>query len=104
MNLRRLTKEDVAIGIAVLLLVFAAVRPMLTARGYRALVGQATEEVDVLREAALNTRRTTGNWPAATAEGEVPATLAPSYSGRVGFVFDDGYVVGHGYSAKASGT
>lgn len=63
MNLRRLTRADVAIGVALLLLLLAVLRPMLTARGYQSTVMQATEEVDVLRAAALDRRSTSGSWP-----------------------------------------
>ena len=89
MNLRKLTLPDVAVVVSGLLLVLAALTPLLGARAFRALADEATTEVEALRAAALDVRSTTGRWPASSPPGEVPPSLSLPYSGRGGIAFDD---------------
>lgn len=81
MKLRQLTAPDIAIGLAVVLLVAAGLRPLLQARAHRALVEQAVAGVDALRAGALEARRGSGSWPASAPAGEVPTGLSPASTG-----------------------
>jgi len=88
-NLRQLTRHDFAIGAAVLLLLWAAATPMLSARSFRSLSEQAAADVETLRTAALSTLSTTGRWPARAEAGIAPPALAGAYPGDEPLTFPE---------------
>ena len=92
MKLRQLTRSDFAIGAAVLLLVWAAVAPTLSARSFRSLSERAATDVETLRTAALGTVANSGAWPSAAEAGTAPAELSGAYPGQGSLTFD-GYTL-----------
>ena len=92
MNLRQLTRSDVAIGAAVVLLIWAAVAPRLSARSFHSLSERASTDVEALRAAALGTVSSTGAWPTAAEAGTAPPELSGAYPGEASLTFD-GYTL-----------
>jgi len=89
MKLRQLTRSDIAIGAAVLLFVWAALAPTLSARSFRSLSERAATDVEALRAAALGTVASSGAWPAAAEAGTAPPELSGAYPGEASLTFDD---------------
>jgi hypothetical protein len=84
----RLTRGDVAIGIAALLLVWVLVAPALSARAFRLLTDEAAADVEGLRTAAISSRASTGRWPPPTSRGIAPPVLSGAFPGDSAFVRD----------------
>jgi hypothetical protein len=81
-----LTRGDLAIGIAVVLLLWFLGAPALRARSFRNLVDAAASDVEGLRDAARSTRQTTGRWPPPTSMGIAPPALSAAFPGDSAFV------------------
>lgn len=79
--------------IAVLILVFAAVRPVRRAADFEARKVRALDQVGALRGAAVQRRADSGAWPTPSAAGRIPPEVLGAFPG-------DSTLAGDGYSIE----